>query len=1121
MEVAVRVLRLILLIGTTLFLAASLAAAEPEYVPAPNVAPSEDELNARIAEAVKRLEGDMQSKPPTNYEQLRNLLNDFGQRVGLASDSITVATFLGTLGDLKADGSFTDFGNTKIGKLAGEFGLYLAVFQCIEQQFIQGRPAGLKAMHESAKWLCGKIAGGPCAAVVALIDYELNKIGQDLLRSVNEKFYGFYFDYQQERIRNLSERETYLVDLALADPTLGKLNAFLDAFWDDPLKEGIRGEFFLKGQAPDDGYKAAIRHRYVKEIVWPLVRARVQDLYIERRVGLEFDAKIAALDYYNSTITLSVPNVIDWGTGQPARDLEALLVHGRKYVIASCKVAGQGAVFQFRPGQLVDPETKKSTLHVEVHFRATAPAVGHAHGTVNLTLTAKPDTKFQRNGNNLSIDFSAPIYTRLAYPVQVSVQGGDIKNLYTRATTQEIPLLRGNVRRIHVCRPDHKITGSGSAFSIPALLTGGYIVEGTGGVFLGEVTVDGPKTLTFSAPTAGQGEDVTAPELASKAGSITGLFGQLKTYSRPWDDIWNEVGRLREAAEKEYGAARSRLYRSIAALDLEMRVIGAQNIDSAQKTQLSNQVAERRNRLRETLKKTEENRREFDKTLDNARKNVGGEIDNDMKTLREQVRAGEDEMRDGYDAANRLAGEIENDVTKIFTEYYNCYLAYQTEAEADAKTQELEALAGSIGEKIAGMAAAVEKSKNARDRLTGLYAEFGKRQQVMGYDPPSINYAFGELERVRTLLAVLTEKRAAERAQKAAKVLNDRARKRKEQTRRLLALMNDAKKTLATLPKPNAEEFAAKFVSSGDEFQKIIANADHRRERLAGLAADIKGFLDARGPIVQDRRETGGRTETEFSKLEKLQNEIWSLANGREAYSSVAFDFWKTTGTQAASAIAAREKAVGNLIRLEADIAATLKSPDDKAAQIVKDKNEIEAALVPLRTAPEKLPAGEALAILEKTYTLAATLPVPYRLHYDAEIEAAGQQLLTSGRLEEYARSANRPMLVIESYWFSTNPDGAKNPTAHNKTWLVVKNPGAEASVIFRPRLIGVDEKKTSAVIFLEVSEFRQMATRNLYDDKYGFLSLWSGAQEPKIRILGAGANPPITYPFIRQIRIE
>jgi hypothetical protein len=209
------------------------------------------------------------------------------------------------------------------------------------------------------------------------------------------------------------------------------------------------------------------------------------------------------------------------------------------------------------------------------------------------------------------------------------------------------------------------------------------------------------------------------------------------------------------------------------------------------------------------------------------------------------------------------------------------------------------------------------------------------------------------------------------------------------------------------------------------------------------------------------------------------------------------------------------------MIALEKNLIQAKDDLDGYRTSVASAATEIETlmAQVTEMSADKGADMAMVLNILEKAWQKTEQMPVCRRDDYQEKISAAAEDLAADGRLVRYAKAARRPLVMFESYL--EGGDVNKEVKVGKPLFRCKASQDSYTHVSLKARIVGLPPGK-AAVVAVEDDWYRYSCHRDKKTGLYFVSATVMGDQATKIRLLGTGAdNPPIEYPFLRQVAVQ
>ena len=835
-------------------------------------------------------------------------------------------------------------------------------------------------------------------------------------------------------------------------------------------------------------------------------------------------AEVRATGKKKSKIRIVIPEIIDRGTANGARDLKATLVHSGKYIVAQAQVSGNGATFEFPAGKLIHPESHKPVERVNITvepINGAQLAYKHA-GQISLPLKDKhPRIRKELSDDLISFYVDKAFYVHMAYPVTVKIDGGGSK----------------------ISRIQARITPGKSPRHHSGTLTARSVSKGIG-VFAFEAMPTGKCTFTYSTRRATK--MITAKEMITLAAPVEAKFtGKVPIPQKP-DLAAVNTQRIRalqqqknfETFEADLNNAIGSFTSKIAALkedylerfNVAFEALREQDklrrqqkgLDSKQRQALQDQLGENRKALQAAKKVALQEFTEIRKRYSDADKKVTQEIrDSDRKIQAEYSRA-RDEMYAGYKKVSELKKQIEKAVREVSSELHHNGSVYKTAAEAESFITKLEQDVAAIDGLVQQIQASVEATNNARQRLKAQLDAQEKRRFAREQPTAKTPSILADVEQMRLLLEALKKNAVAEKAKQAAKNVKKRHELRKKNAAEFARLLKEVKTLSGTLPDADVAKFDETYRQISAGFNEILDDPEETAKTVAKLYAQTKKFLDQNEAVVGDIRRGDKEKEPAYARIESLFRQINDMVNSGMVYAGT--DYFKAWEPAKAKLMAAAQIRAGvgkRMIALEKNLIQAKDDLDGYRTSVASAATEIETlmAQVTEMSADKGADMAMMLNILEKAWQKTEQMPVYRRDDYQEKISAAAEDLAADGRLVRYAKAARRPLVMFESYL--EGGDVNKEVKVGKPLFRCKASQDSYTHVSLKARIVGLPPGK-AAVVAVEDDWYRYSCHRDKKTGLYFVSATVMGDQATKIRLLGTGAdNPPIEYPFLRQVAVQ
>jgi len=972
--------------------------------------PSEEEMRA----AVDKLKKLLAETPPSKYETLEARVMEVGEKAGLLGDA-------GTLAGLESAGG-------KLGGLHGKLGKFCLCFTTaaiLKKQFVDRKPAGWDALKAVSLWSTGKIAGGPVAAAVGLMQYGAERAAEGLYASVDAKWYRAYSEYNLRKgppsgcfaaFAGKSDRAA--IEKALA----GRL----DGFWNDEAYFEQRGWSVVEVKYVREGtsVREAYRRRFLAQYVIPALVEMAESAAIKAEVALVLERKWAEQESHLDTVRVEIPRIIDVGSGMRTGEVAAKLLHRGKQLGRVQADKDSGAVFKFKADEIRDAQGKLApSLDLELEAAGKARLNGNARLQLRLgDMSLK--TGNSAAGRHLTYVHEEPVEVRLAYPVTVSVSG-KLPRFTSRIRISSIPLL-GRYADPNNSRSVLSSRGKGGVFQFAAVPSGRCTVE-IDGRAAGGFSVLGPVSRQCKAPGKLDGsKPVQLPAKPDFRAEFEAVKKELPGLSDPDRPLATTRARIGKAIAALAGKAQA-WSREAYATDRHI---------SARHSWLKNAKisAARRKAANAKLKRAETQlaalKRQFHAELERIKR----EDAQLRKAIDRRNSASADDLKRTHSAASGKLFEAisglrnamrraEKAAAQVVEENVRDTIGRMTPAEAERKLKEIEKLNADATAASGKLAAALSAVDRARNKQLAALEKWNATRVLTGSPR---RHDIGRVRLIARLKLECADLQAfAPRRRSAAAMAEVRSRlaRRKAGDAEVAKLLKETLDLARKLPNSGAYEVQRAVVYWEKQFAGLVGKPETQRvTELRYLAGEIGKVLDKHKSVLGDLRRGGKRSATDFSRLaEKLARLRRLLAEARAFAQENRRRMLAEVVSRDRRARLLRDGPGGRAGRLESEVATALANPDAYFKPAEQATAGIEKLL---REAAAHAPAhmGKALEKLSTAWTEIDKLPAPMAPGIRYKIHALARRLCAKGALEAYARKSNRPLLVF---------DAAKSPFAH------------------------------------------------------------------------------------------
>jgi hypothetical protein len=1079
-------------------------------VPAPEVELGSVEP-VDIQREIDRLKRRITQERPADVKDVYNWLVQAGNHMGAGGDLITVSYAISGHEMPKA-----------LDQALERFGLVFAITTCLQKQFVSGEPAGWDAAYETAKFLTGKIAGGGAAAAIGLLKYSLDTFGNAASAQIDLDFYRAYSNWHLQEHPDFK----FYFDL-YAQPGGGdKVAQILDSFWNNPAAQGIRGYGLLittyKGDL--DNVKAAYRQKFLKEHVYTAMENIWQDQLLDAEVELLLEGKkLYSANKAMKKIRIDIKEIVDRGTAKGAGDLQATLIHSGKYMIAQAAVNGNGVRFEFNAGKLIHPETLKPVSRVTVMLEPVNGAqFAFSQGReIPVELTGKhPRTLKQFEEGLTTFQLTKPFYVHMAYPITVTINDDGAK--ITRIQAQVVPGKPGYRSAASFGQSASKKEG---VFAFEKLPTGKCTFSY--GTRSATKMITGKERITLDPPAAVQ-LDAAAPmppmpDLASVNNQRLQALQQLRHFDKFEADVQSAIGEIcakMSELKAEYEAGYNTAMETIR--DQESLLGKQKGMDSTQRQALKQQLSEKRTSLQTAEKAVRKNFSELEKSYSEADRMITKEIREEDRQIQDAYQRARDEMSAEQKRVGELEDQIQKAVREVASELHHNALAYKTQAEAEATIGQLEQDVAQIDDLVQQIQASVEAGIAARQRFEAQLEAQERRRYAREQLAPSLPSILAAVDQNKRLLDSLRKNAVVEKTKRAAQTVKKRHELRNKNAAEFARLLDEVKTLGAQLPDVDATAFDNAYQQASTQFVEILGATEGSSEALEKVLSRVKAFLDGNQAVIGDLRDGRQGTETAYARIEMLSRKITEMVSSAMVYAGPDYyKVWEPIQAKLITAATVRAGSGRRLISLEKDLHRANADLADYRRQVATAVAETETLVTQAANinGDKTEDVGTVLNTLDNAWIKTEQLPICIRSTPQSKIIAAAENLAANGSLVKYAEASKRPLVVFDSYWM----DGDfKNEIKLNKPILRCKSgPGAYTSVNLKAEVIGLPPGQ-AALIAVENDWWRNVCPR---DQKTGlhFVNLTlMGNEVSRIRVLGTGkANPPIEYPFFRQVAFQ
>lgn len=1090
----------------------ALPAVVADLIPAPQIQLDKPDPD-RIQREIDRLKRRISSERPVDYNAVRNWMVETGNNIGAGGDLITVAY------------DITGHQMPKVlDKAIERYSLVFAITSCLEKQFVSGEPAGFDAAFETAKFLAGKVAGGGPIAAVSLLKYSLDTFAAAATAQIDSDFYRNYCDF----LLNEHPDFKFYFDLYAQPDGTSRVAQALDRFWDDPRASGIRGFGVLVNAYKGDleNVKAAYRYKFLKEYVYTAMVGLWQDELIDAEVELMLAAnKLYAAGPAERKIRIAIPDIIDRGTAKGARDLKATLIHSGKYIVAQATINGDGARFEFPAGKLIHPESLKPINRAEVRLEPINDAQlvdgGFADITVELA-KAHPRIRRQVAESAISFEVTKPFYVHMAYPVKVRISGGSAK--ITSIRTRIIP---GKPKYYHsgsLAGGRHKVQENG-VFLFEKMPTG----KCTFTYATRRVTkmITGAETITLEPPAApgleGGGAVPVKPDLASVNAQRIQALQQRKNFEQFEDDVQDAIGAVTAKMadlKEDYLERCDVAYQTI--LEQERLLRQQKGMDPKQRDALGRQLDAKRKSLQTTKNAALQELTDLRNRYSEAEKKITREISDEDRRIQAEYTQTRDEMYAESAKVREFEKQIQKAVREVSSELHLNGSVYKAPAEAEAAILVLEQEVAKIDDLVQLIQASVDAANTARERFQALLDAREKRRFSREHPAEDAPPILADVEQMKLMLDSLKKNAVAEKAKSAAKAVKKRHEMRKKNAAEFARLLQEVKKLGAGLPDVDLKDFNNRYQQASTRFAEILDDPKGKAKALAKLHSTVKTFLDGNDAVIGDLRNPDQEKEPAFARIEAVSRQITDMVTSGVVYAGADYyKVWEPIQSKLMTAGAVRAGSGRRLISLEKDLDAASNDLDGYRARVAAAVADVETLLAQSAETGAGKPTEVAIVlnILDQAWIKTEQMPVFRRSAYRGKISATAEALAASGALVDYAKAAQRPLVVFDSYYEAG--DSSKETRLNKPIFRCSRGPAAYTSVTLKARVIGLPPGKGS-LIAVDNDWWRQTCPRDKKTGQYFVNVTLTGDQMTQIRVLGTGQdNPPIEYPFFQQVAVQ
>jgi len=1102
-----------LLASLTLFLVLTsplFAGTTPELIPAPEIELEVVEPRS-VEDILNELKRKIRKERPSNSRVVYEWFKSAGNAIGIGGDVIT-ATYTVALTDMPQ----------KLSKSLEHFGLAFALTTCLEKQFVSGEPAGMDAAYETAKYLAGTLSGGGAAAA-GIIKYSLDTFGNAAMAQIDSDFYNAYSNWQLEKHSDFN----YYFDL-YAKPNGGQeVDRELDLFWISEQAGGMRGIGMLmtKYKGELDEVKKAYRQKFSKDYIFPAMRNIWEDKMIDAEVALLLQAQtIRSAGKNKKKIRIAIKKIIDRGTAKGAKDLKAILTYNNKYIVAQTEVNGSGAVFEFPAGKLINADTKKPVNRVYVRIEPINGAhLAYKHaGQISLPLVDKhPRIHKQFRDDLISFQVDKPFYVHMAYPVTVKISGGsgNILGLRTRVTVAKA----GRNRAANLSAG--RASKSNGAFVFEKMPTGKCTF--TYGSRRVTKMISGKETITLEAPAAvkftGKVAIPPKPNLSAANSQRIQTLQQLKNFEKFEDEVNLAIGAMNskwEALKEDY------LERFEVAMESyreqDKLLSQAKQLDSKQREAFRVQLAENRKSLMAAKKATTQEVSESRKSYHAAYKKVIKEVRDDDRSIQDEYSQARSEMYDENKKIRALEQQIRKAVAGVSSYLHHSGHTYQTLAEAESAVMKLEQDVDALDGLVQQIQACVDNCNAARQRFLAQLDAQEKRRFAREQPAAEVPSILGDVEQSRLLLDALKKNAVAEKTKNAVKTVKKRHEQRKKNAAEFARLLKELKKQGGKLPHVDPGDFDKVYRKAADQFAEVLDDPKGKVKDVAKVQAEVKKFLDRNEAVIGDLRRSDRNKEPSYARFDALSRKITDMVSSGMVYAGQ--DYYKAWEPAQAKIMAAATVRAGvgrRLIAIEKDLEAAKADLDGYRSRLAAAVTDTEALIAKATEIGSDKGAdfGAVLDTLDQAWKKSEHMPVFRYGAYQKKIIEAVDAFAANGVLVNYAEAAKRPLVVFDSYL--EGGDVNKETKVGKPIFRCKPGPEAYTSVSLKARVIGLPPGK-AAVIAVEDDWYRHTCHRDKKTGLHFVNVTLMGDRVSKIRVLGTGkANPPIEYPFFRQVAVN
>ena len=994
---------------------------------------------------------------------------------------------------------------------------------------INGQPIAMDFTFDFFMMSLGKIGGavlGPATAVAFFTKAGLDNIAADTVQMIDARMYQ---DFRTYHLNKHPDADWYIDQVNNQGGPQHLVRTLVQEYMNRTYAEkdadyAGHGMYIMKHAKPD--YREAAARKYIRDIVFPLLRKKLADDALDAETDLIIQAQMEAAGFYKREILLRIPNILDRVTRKPPRHVRALLTHGdhlkQLHVVAETTVGPKGIEFRFPPGKLIDPTSKEAKLYLQVWLDAVPPASFMGNSTYEWF---KVDLRYQHPRTQQTRDGERLIYTNnttkrveMGWPVKVILRG-DIPKPPRRA--------RIGAWRVNPPREGLRTISSGAMNSAVVNGNEGLFKELLSGTWkftvndrpVGEALIDKPTTLTLNVPAPAALNapypGVARPNIEGPLARAKGIMSEELKFERRHDEIIQAAGDAMLGLLTEIMTA-------------QMQAREAHQINFEKRDRVYKEVAgENRKAAFDRLREDAKAISDVEKQLNEMKLRVGKEImahDDAIedatrakqKTLREMENAARDELK----AAEKKAGALETTTTDamrdVFIELKHGQTAHQGQAAADAQIKALEQRVNALGDQLLQWGQTVDKASAARDRLAGIHQEPIKIEFIgeSAVYLRRVNDQAARFDELKQKIEHLKKVSAEPRTRQAMKAVSERHKLRRKNERELTQHLRDAQRALNSLPGWNDGRWQGILRRYGAEFDQHLAAAD--AAKLRGLAARIRSELGNSRSLAADMLPGKARRETPFSTFDDLANKIDSLLQSKHVFVDMArYQHWADMKTQFEKTNQPRRRTVGALISL----AGAAERAAQNAATFQQQTAAADAAVADgfKQIAEGKLDIGGKVDTLATLWGAADKLPAHRGDVVRARVRQTAAQVVGDGRsLIAYAEQAKRPLLVFQNvttYNAQYQKVGEPRPINSPVCRLTPKTGGyygINAKVVGRPRGESVN-------VFIDDGfspRFEQPNHERVYT-----LSVPSSGKY-NVRLLG-GKSKPLTFPFLDQITIQ